>query len=54
MSQGKLMSQENMGRVFLQQETTDNRRRGLLLTLEALISLGRAGGLAASRQVNFR
>jgi hypothetical protein len=50
---GALMSQENMGRVFLQREINQNRRRELLLIPKALLALGLVAGLVYVRQVFF-
>jgi hypothetical protein len=47
------MSQENMGRVFLQREITRNRRRELILIPKALLALGLVAGLVYVRQVFF-
>jgi hypothetical protein len=47
------MSQENMGRVFLQKEITQNRRRELLLIPKALLALGLVAALVVIRQVYF-
>ena len=53
MSQGKFLSQEGMGRVFLQREINQNRRRELLLIPKALLALGLVAGLVVIRQVYF-
>jgi len=50
---GALMSHDNMGRVFLQREITQNRRRELLLIPKALLALGVVAGLVVIRQVFF-
>jgi len=47
------MSQDNMGRVFLQREINQNRRRELLLIPKALLALGLVAGLVVIRQVFF-
>lgn len=47
------MSQEYMGRAFLQKEITQNRRSELLLIPKALLALGLVAGLVALRQVYF-
>jgi len=47
------MSHDNMGRVFLQREITQNRRRELLLIPKALLALGVVAGLVVIRQVFF-
>jgi len=50
---GALMSQDNMGRVFLQREITQNRRRELILIPKALLALGLVALLVWVRQVFF-
>jgi hypothetical protein len=50
---GALMSQEHMGRVFLQREINQNRRRELLLIPKALLALGLVAALVYVRQVFF-
>jgi len=50
---GALMSQEIIGRVFLQREIDQNRRRELLLIPKALLALGIVAGLVVVRQVFF-
>jgi hypothetical protein len=50
---GALMSQDNMGRVFLQREITQNRRRELILLPKALLALGLVALLVWVRQVFF-
>jgi len=47
------MSQEIIGRVFLQREIDQNRRRELLLIPKALLALGIVAGLVVVRQVFF-
>ncbi len=47
------MSQETMGRVFLQREIDQNRRRELLLIPKALLALALVAGLVVVRQVVF-
>ena len=47
------MSQESMGRVFLQREINQNRLRELLLIPKALLALGLVAGLIIVRQVFF-
>ena len=47
------MSQEGMGRVFLQREINQNRRRELLLIPKAILALGLVAGLVVVRQVYF-
>jgi hypothetical protein len=47
------MSQDTMGRVFLQKEITANRRAELLLIPKALLALGLVAGLVYLRQVFF-
>ena len=47
------MSQESMGRVFLQREINQNRLRELLLIPKALLALGLVAGLVVIRQVFF-
>ena len=47
------MSQDTMGRVFLQKEITQNRRAELVLIPKALLALGLVAGLVFVRQVFF-
>ena len=48
------MSQDNMGRVFLQREINRNRRAEFLLIPKALLALGLVAALVVVRQVFFQ